>query len=372
MEVALFLGAGASVAFAKLTTGTLKNNLKEKFGNTDVKADLNFIRKLIECQQLTDFEYVLQAAKDIESFLNTDGGRFFNYLGRQPSLLFNKNQHQQIQFNLYTQNWKEDVVKKLEQVVFQYYSWDHNQDGILQTVYDSIFATLKQHSKKITIFTTNYDKAIERYCNIADYRLVDGFRRNRDDYVWKEGEFYYPTLTSESEVQKYVYLYKLHGSLNWKKHAKAAIIRSTEEGKSSDPNIKDNLLIYPTLLPKSGSGEPFGTILNEFKKRMVADIDVCVIIGFSFRNEHINEVFKDFASRSSKGKKRRRLIVVSPTAKQDFFGNLVRNGNQPQIDAPLFHTGYKESDLTIINKRINTFTLGEIVNDINDGLKSCN
>jgi hypothetical protein len=317
MKVALFLGSGASVPFAKPTTDQLKTLLKGQFSSPEIGGQLDFVRELLVCEDFVDFEYVLQAAKDIESFLNTNGGAFFNYLGRKPALVFYKKYSQQepINFNLYIKDWK-DVVKKLEDLVFQYYTWNHSQDHNLRTIYDYIFATLKNHSEEITIFTTNYDKAIEIYCNRAGYQLVDGFWKNGDDYIWKDGEFYYPAITSIDEVKKHVYLYKLHGSLNWKKHIMGVIMRATEEGKSSDPNIKDNLLIYPTLSPKTDSGEPFNTIFREFNAKM-NNVDVCVVIGFSFRDNDINETFRDFA-RSNPTTGRKKIIVISPSAQQDY------------------------------------------------------
>jgi hypothetical protein len=146
-------------------------------------------------------------------------------------------------------------------------------------------------------------------------------------------------------------------------------MRTTEEGKSSDPNIKDNLLIYPTLSPKSDSGEPFSTILKEFKTKMMDDVDVCIVIGFSFRDGYINEVFKDFANKDTRGKTRK-IIVISPSAGQNFFKNIVGNENQPQADNAVYDTIYEKAGLTIVNKGIDTTRIREIVDDINDNLKS--
>jgi SIR2-like domain len=226
---------------------------------------------------------------------------------------------------------------------------------------------LKNHSEKITIFTTNYDKAIELYCSRAGYQLIDGFWRNGDEHVWRDDHFYYPTLASPAEGQNYVYLYKLHGSLNWKRHVTGTIIRTTEEGRSSDPNIKENLLIYPTLSPKSDSGEPFNTVFKEFEAKM-NDIDVCIIIGFSFRDNDISNMFKNFAGRNGSVKRRRRIIVISPSAGQDFFRYVVRKEKSPEANNPVYDTLYDKAGLTIINKGIGTASIEEIMNDITESL----
>ena len=98
-------------------------------------------------------------------------------------------------------------------------------------------------------------------------------------------------------------------------------------------------------------------------------MNVCILIGFSYRDSHINEVFKEFANRGSKDK-RRKIIVVSPSAIQDFFVNFIGNGNQPEVDNLIYDTTFEKAGLRIINKSIDMASIEEIVNDIDNSLKS--
>ena len=41
------------------------------------------------------------------------------------------------------------------------------------------------------------------------------------------------------------------------------------------------------------SQEPYKAIREEFRKFMEA-ADVCIVVGFSFRDEHLNTIFSDF------------------------------------------------------------------------------
>jgi hypothetical protein len=182
----------------------------------------------------------------------------------------------------------------LEDDVFENYAWDYSVDPKLDAVFDSLFGLIKNKSNDIQVFTTNYDRAVEEYCSKREKncRFIDGFQS--DEYsnrrVWGRG---YSSPHVEEEKTN-VYLYKLHGSLNWKKHKLYGIEATGEERRSSDPNYVENLLVYPTLSPKGGAEiEPYKTIREEFKRYMEI-ADACIIIGFSFRDSHINMIFSDF------------------------------------------------------------------------------
>ena len=151
----------------------------------------------------------------------------------------------------------------MEKDVYNNYRWNDKDNEILKTIFDSMISFLEQYSNDIVICTTNYDQVVETYCNINDeYRCIDGFRDGR----WNENSFYYP---QKEENQKYVYLYKLHGSLDWKKKSNGIIYKTFEESQSTDPNFPENILIYPNLLPKCTEKiEPFDSILKEVQKKL--------------------------------------------------------------------------------------------------------
>jgi hypothetical protein len=86
----------------------------------------------------------------------------------------------------------------------------------------------------------------------------------------------------------------LHGSLNWKRHKTYGPEATSVERSVDDPNYLEDLLIYPTLSPKEGAEiEPYMTIRKQFEVLMDT-MDACIVIGFSFRDEHINDIFSKF------------------------------------------------------------------------------
>ena len=105
-------------------------------------------------------------------------------------------------------------------------------------------------------------------------------------------------------------LLKLHGSLGWKLHESHGPVRVNYEKKSSDPNQRD-LLIYPSLSPKSEEKtEPYATIFNHFREQLMSS-DACIVVGSSFRDEQIRDEFVQFVEQDKK------LVVVSPTGVAD-------------------------------------------------------
>lgn len=123
----------------------------------------------------------------------------------------------------------------------------------------------------------------------------------------------------DTDHRQDINLYKLHGSLNWKRHKSGRILRTPEEGRSLDPNFVDNVLIFPTLSAKYNGTEPFVTMLSEFQKNMKI-ADVCIVIGFSFRDTHISEFFINFI-------RIKKLLIVVHLLQKMICTRIFSNGN---------------------------------------------
>jgi len=209
------------------------------------------------------------------------------------------------------------IRRMVEDDVFEHYSWHHDKDALLDKCYGYLFGAIRKFSKEVHVFTTNYDRAIEEYCSSEDRkcRCIDGF--NYDAYSKKrkwDGNYAHPIEDGITNVC----LRKLHGSLTWKRHKVYGIVETGEERRSTDSNYIENMLVYPTLSPKDGQEiEPYSKIRDEFKRLMDA-ADICVVIGFSFRDDHINSIFSEFYNRGKP------IIVVSPSANKNFYGNLLK------------------------------------------------
>lgn len=319
MKISLFLGAGASVPFGKPTTAQLKEKLIN-YNPQDLNEEI--LQSFLTNYKYTDIEFVLQAIRDIRIFSQSKGGMYFFEKGKNGVLRYTT---AEMPFESFIKHIKEIEIM-LENTIFDNYRWEQTSNKHLFSIYDEVFQFLKKYSEQICIFTTNYDRAIEQYCELRKdaYRCIDGFGRNPPDSEFAEwwGTFN-DSITNDSRTN--IFLYKLHGSLNWKEHVNGMLVRTNEEGKPNDSNYVKNILIYPTLSPKDEEEtEPYGSIIERFREYMKIT-DVCIVIGYSFR-DHLNNTFENFI------KTGKTLVVISPTAIKDFHINLM---NEKPDDAQL-------------------------------------
>jgi hypothetical protein len=90
-------------------------------------------------------------------------------------------------------------------------------------------------------------------------------------------------------VDGFVHFCKLHGSVNWIEED-AGLYPVRESQASLDPS-KDRVMIYPTPSKQTASfGSPYSDMFREFQRQVVQDQSVLVMMGFSFGDEHVNNI----------------------------------------------------------------------------------
>lgn len=304
----LFLGAGASTPFNKPVTKDFKERLYKDF--PDPKEN-GLVYHLIHHAMFEDIEHVLDCANKLTEFgNNTPSGTFLKALGqyliyRQAEGYEGKGFHELVK-------QAELTVNVIKQKIHYVYRWDFAHDQLVVDFYKPLFDFLKSKSE-LMVGTTNYDRAIEQFCQQSNYSYNDGFTPSINTYYWKD-KFYYPSAKSNDSIT----LYKIHGSLGWKKLGNN-IERSSD---ASDLSYAENMLIYPTLSPKEQEDEdPYRTIIYEFGQ-MLSKCDVCIVIGYSFRDESVNKFIREFLLQ------RKKLIIIDRLAEK----NLRSHFAPPQVD----------------------------------------
>jgi len=125
-----------------------------------------------------------------------------------------------------------EIVDIIEDKIFNHYSWNSQNTLNMRMLFGSIFKTINQYGDDFKIFTTNYDRAVENFCSsmVQDLLFIDGFKLDpvSQRYIWNSRNF----EDIDTHIQKqHVYLYKLHGSLDWKEDAYYGFIRLTGHEK---------------------------------------------------------------------------------------------------------------------------------------------
>lgn len=139
----------------------------------------------------------------------------------------------------------------------------------------------------LKIFTLNYDKCVEQ--NLKDEKLERGF----DEFdKWNSKRYDYENTQSD------YYLYKLHGSVDWKKKKEEQLTQFNGEISPED------LAIIFGISNKLQSYDPYLFYFYEFRIHCIkAELVICS--GYGFLDGHINDVIKHgFADNKNK-----RLVV---------------------------------------------------------------
>lgn len=172
----------------------------------------------------------------------------------------------------------------------------------------------------VTIATLNYDNCIEKTCSSLDIQVDIGLDSwNRDGiFTFDVGD---------------VHLLKLHGSINWRTSQENGPHGLVKESVWESPIDDDGFSGYRPVIvfgqrEKLRAGGPFLDLLTAFKQRL-ADSRSLVVIGYSFRDAHINDCIARWLCMGE-----RNLTIVSPTVPE---GELARQLLSPRGPSPVRH-----------------------------------
>lgn len=227
-----------------------------------------------------------------------------------------------------------DIIRRIRQITIKHI---HDHYGSVKAdeafiLFDPLmaFVAKAQNSPTITVFTTNYDDAIECYAHEAKFNLIDGFTNERNP-LWK------PELFTEpySNDHKSIYLFKLHGSTNW--YSKDGNIFALLPIRSPDVPDCTNVILYPAQVkPGLVQQEPFKSLYNLFRGYLLKT-DVLLVIGHSLRDKVLIEAIVDGA-RENPGLS---VVVINPSKEIKSVMDQLGNIDKSIIEKPF---GFESSD----------------------------
>jgi hypothetical protein len=284
--ITLFLGAGTSKPFGYPTTTDFIQISNEKFkGNSLYSEIISFFNKrgredidieliLWELDKLVEGIDIINEPETFKKWFFIDSNRSnYNLWGNPNQPLRDALEN--------IKGMAKQLKLDINRLVYDTY-WKE-PDPKINTVYEYLFKKLDQlggkrdSDKQINIFTTNYDLIIERYFEGKRQIFSDGFApMNRRSYCWDLSHY----------GDKKFKLYKLHGSIDWKKFEndeKIYCIPAHDFTKH-----EDNVILYPGFKGEPEI-EPFKTLHKAFADSLLST-RICIFIGFSFRDEYINEI----------------------------------------------------------------------------------
>ena len=149
------------------------------------------------------------------------------------------------------------------------------------------------YSKAIEVFSINYDTLIERGLETVGAPYFDGFVGNIDAPF--RADLVDGGLASVALPSGWARLWKLHGSINWFYEGKGDV---THVVRSAQASSGRNVAIYPSSEKYEESRRvPFVVLFDRFRRALSEPETVLLTTGYSFGDQHINEVIFDAAIR---------------------------------------------------------------------------
>ena len=174
--------------------------------------------------------------------------------------------------------------------------WMCPDDDSQASYYQKFVALQRDLTHPLQMFSLNYDLCVEAL-NQAEFRVETGFADFGPTNYWDWERF-----EDSNNVPPQIYLYKLHGSINWKRHPDTKKLFCVRQIETVDP---DNLEVIFGRDFKLEAGDPYLFFLYQFRK-LTLDAKLIVSLGYGFGDGHINKML----TQSLRSDPQRRLLVV--------------------------------------------------------------
>lgn len=146
-----------------------------------------------------------------------------------------------------------------------------------------------QRAAPVEIFTPNYDLLMEEAFEQQRIPHFDGFVGSREPF------FDIASIEQDAIPKRWARLWKLHGSINWQRGDGDTVFRA------QGPAAKGKAMIYPSHLKYDQSRRmPYLAMIDRLRAFFRAaettkslGPPVLVVCGYSFSDEHLNEVLLD-------------------------------------------------------------------------------
>ncbi len=268
----------------------IKHHMKDNYSQLDFEEAIASIEQVYD--SLAHYDEFLKGEKG-RNFLNAyelNNNEFEHHITAIQTVI---HQYTSSILDLIIDNVRQkDISRKLQPFV----------DWLIETI---------DLSDEIDLFTLNFDLLLETILltyytkdNFADFH----FKGKKWGAIDNKRQFYFdPDRSQQIHPANYasnVRLHHLHGSLSSFKDLKNGRLFKITTEALKDSNLYENIFEYgivPSIVTGGGKSNkiqqnPFHFYYNEFKKRMVIEDDTCneiYIIGYSFRDEHINKAIAE-------------------------------------------------------------------------------
>ena len=288
------LGAGASVdsgiKHAKDMTLDIEQKIRSDTDFIDFDDLYNYLKSSIIYQRGLEGAFEDQAVT-IEELLD---------------VLFEINQKHQNKLYPFIGGWNihllkvageefEKVEKLDKQIRAQLFKWINISNYDRASYFRRLRDLVSDIGSAVRVFTLNYDICVERALAGTGFSIELGFNSDRE---WEASKF-----DANENADVGLYLYKLHGSIDWIREPRTSGRLTLCDNPQPNPE-----LIFGTA-DKLSSIDPYLFYVHELRKYSLNEaLRFIVVVGYSFSDDYINGLIGQAVLRSEYLK----VLVVSP------------------------------------------------------------
>lgn len=146
----------------------------------------------------------------------------------------------------------------------------------------ALWVSQLERTYPLEVFTPNYDLLVEEAFENCRVPYFDGFVGAREPF------FDLAAMEQDKVPERWARLWKLHGSINWIQQSDDSVFRC------HPPKPGQQVMIYPSHLKYEQSRRmPYLAMCDRLKAFFRETNPVIVLCGYSFADEHLNELILD-------------------------------------------------------------------------------
>lgn len=209
------------------------------------------------------------------------------------------------------------LIHKIEGIIYDNLTPDLASDTISESCekvlgyYKLLYSKITNRNKdlsRINVFTTNNDLFNETALDSLNIHYINGFSGGLKRYFNPAFFNYTYSKRMDTSLEKFepvnnmVYLFKIHGSVNWvEDSSNANSYFNIRELTEIEEDYNGKAMIYPTPLKQNKSlGSPYVDLFRELQHKLLEPNSVLFVIGYSFNDEHINDIiYRSLVTNSS-------------------------------------------------------------------------
>jgi hypothetical protein len=198
-----------------------------------------------------------------------------------------------------------EVRRFRQRILANLKKWMCPEDSAKSDYYRGLIALQRDLNYPLQVFSLNYDLCVESLSN-SDFRVETGFANYGPRHPWDWERF---DTENGNNIAPHLVLYKLHGSINWKRSPETKELFSVQQIESVDP---DKMEVIFGREFKLEAADPYLFFAYKFRDLSLLT-KLIVTLGYGFSDAHINKML----TQSLRNDPERRLLVIQRCEEND-------------------------------------------------------